>query len=88
MATKTAEKTDGKVDYNELVEVTIPRSARAYKDEEAMIVCVNGERIMIKYGEPVKIKRKFAEVIERHFKWRDLAEDYVKANEFGAAKQP
>lgn len=71
--------------YEELVEVTIPRSARAHKDEEAMICSVNGERIMIKYGEPVKIKRKFAEVIAHHLKQRDIAEDYVRKNVFGAA---
>ena len=73
--------------YEELVEITIPRSAREYKDQEFTIWAVNGERIQVLFGVPVKVKRKFAKVIERHYRWQDKAEDYVRANEFGAAKR-
>lgn len=73
--------------YEELVEITIPRSAREYKDQEFTVWSVNGERIQVKFGEPVKVKRKFAEIIEQHYRWQDRAEDYVKANEFGAAQK-
>ena len=87
MAAKTtaAAAAPERPDPEELVTVTIPRSARAYKDEDAMFVSLNGESIRIKYGEPVKIKRKFAEIISRHLAQRDYAEDYARSIEFGAA---
>lgn len=87
MASKTtaAPAAPKEIDYEEYVTVTIPRSARAYKDEDAMFVSLNGENLRIKYGEPVKIKRKFAEIIQAHLRQRDYAEDYARSIEFGAA---
>ena len=48
--------------YNELVEVKLFKDNNKYKDD--VFVSVNGENCVIKRGEKVKIKRKFAEVLE------------------------
>lgn len=48
--------------YNELVEVKLFKDNNKYKDD--VYVSVNGENCVIKRGEKVKIKRKFAEVLE------------------------
>jgi len=47
---------------NELVEVRLFRDNNKYKDD--VYVSVNGENCVIKRGIPVKIKRKFALVLE------------------------
>lgn len=47
---------------NELVEVRLFRDNNKYKDD--VYVSVNGENCQIKRGVPVKIKRKFALVLE------------------------
>ena len=47
---------------NELVEVRLFRDNNKYKDD--VYVAVNGENCQIKRGVPVKIKRKFALVLE------------------------
>lgn len=46
----------------ELVEVKLFRDTGKYKDD--VFVAVNGENCVIKRGEKVKIKRKFAEVLD------------------------
>ena len=46
----------------ELVEIKLFKDNGKYKDD--VFVSVNGETIAIKRGERVKIKRKFAEVLE------------------------
>lgn len=48
--------------YNELVEVKLFKDNNKYKDD--VFVAVNGENCVIKRGEKVRIKRKFAEVLE------------------------
>ena len=48
--------------YNELVEVKLFKDNNKYKDD--VFVSVKGENCVIKRGEKVKIKRKFAEVLE------------------------
>ncbi len=51
-------------DYlNELVSFQLFKDGDKYKDD--VYVCVNGERILIKRGEEVKIPRKFALVLEQ-----------------------
>ncbi len=45
-----------------LVEIELFRDSRDYKDN--VFVAVNGESCVIKRGERVKIKKKFADVIE------------------------
>lgn len=47
----------------QLVEITLFWDGDKYTDDYE--VCVNGERILIQRGKPVKIKRKFALVIEQ-----------------------
>ena len=51
-----------KVYMNELVEVRLFKDNNKYKDDK--YVSVNGENCVIKRGIPVKIKRKFAKVLE------------------------
>ena len=46
----------------ELVEVKLFKDNNKYKDD--VFVQVNGENVQIKRGERVKIKRKFAEVLD------------------------
>ena len=48
---------------NELVEVKLFKDNNKYKDD--VFVSVNGDNCYIKRGERVKIKRKFAEVLEQ-----------------------
>ena len=48
--------------WDELVEVKLFRDNNKYKDD--VFVAVNGENCVIKRGETVKIKRKFAAVLE------------------------
>lgn len=49
-------------EMDELVEVKLFKDTGKYKDD--VFVGVNGETIAIKRGERVKIKRKFAEVLD------------------------
>ena len=48
--------------YNELVEVKLFKDNNKYKDD--VVVGVNGVLCQIRRGEKVKIKRKFAEVLD------------------------
>lgn len=56
------EKAARKAYMEELVEVKLFRDTGKYKDD--VFVAVNGENCVIKRGERVKIKRKFAEVLD------------------------
>lgn len=56
----TSRRTDS---ADEWVTVELIKDKDKYKDD--VFVAVNGERILIKRGKPVKIKRKFAEVLEQ-----------------------
>lgn len=49
--------------WNELVEVKLFKDNNKYKDD--VYVSVNGENCVIKRGERVKVKRKFAEVLDK-----------------------
>lgn len=51
-----------KAEMDELVEVKLFKDNGKYKDDQ--FVAVNGENVVIKRGERVKIKRKFAEVLD------------------------
>lgn len=48
--------------YNELVEVKLFKDNNKYKDD--VFVSVNGENCVIKRGEKVQVKRKFAQVLD------------------------
>lgn len=47
----------------ELVEVMLFKDNAKYKDD--VFVCVNGQNCVVQRGKPVKIKRKFAEVLRQ-----------------------
>lgn len=49
--------------WNELVEVKLFKDNNKYKDD--VFVSVNGENCVIKRGERVQIKRKFADVLDK-----------------------
>ena len=53
---------NAKYDENTLVEIELFRDNRDYKDN--VFVAVNGESCVIARGKKVKIKKKFADVIE------------------------
>ena len=58
----TEEQEARKAYMNEYVEVKLFKDNGKYKDD--VFVSVNGETCLIKRGERVKIKRKFAEVLD------------------------
>ena len=62
-AEEKAEREKRKEYWNELVEVKLFKDNSKYKDD--VFVSVNGDNCLIKRGERVKIKRKFAEVLEQ-----------------------
>ena len=49
--------------WDELVEVKLFKDNNKYKDD--VYVSVNGENCVIKRGERVKVKRKFADVLDK-----------------------
>lgn len=65
-------KTKSAYNPDELVTVCLFKDNDRYKDD--VYVAVNGEAILIKRGETVSIKRKFADVLER-----SMAKDAVTA---------
>ena len=56
-------KEERKEYWNELVEVKLFKDNNKYKDD--VFVSVNGENCVIKRGVRVKVKRKFAEVLDK-----------------------
>ena len=61
-AKKSQTEVNLKNDENTLVEIELFRDNKDYKDN--VFVAVNGESCVIVRGEKVKIKKKFADVIE------------------------
>lgn len=60
------------VKNEELVEVTLFRDNEKYKDD--VYVCVNGEGCLIRRGEPVRVRRCIAEVLEHSMRQDARAE--------------
>lgn len=59
----TAEElAEHKAQMNELVDIKLFKDTGKYKDD--VFVSCNGETVAIKRGERVKIKRKFAEILD------------------------
>lgn len=56
-------KEERKAYWNELVEVKLFKDNNKYKDD--VFVSVNGENCVIKRGIRVKVKRKFAELLDK-----------------------
>jgi hypothetical protein len=72
--------------WNEYVEIELFKDNNKYKDD--VPVGVNGEICLVKRGEKVKIKRKFAAVLENS-KRQDIATSEFmeqKAREFAESK--
>lgn len=66
----------------ETVEITLP-----FKDQEdSVYVSVNGENCRIMRGEPVKIKRKFLEVLNNAAKQEMAAHKYMQKAQAAATK--
>ncbi|MBQ8143201.1 MAG: hypothetical protein IJ042_00210 [Butyricicoccus sp.] len=60
------------VKNEELVEITLFRDGEKYKDD--VYVCVNGEGCLIRRGEPVRVRRCIAEVLEHSMRQDARAE--------------
>ena len=69
---------------DELVEALLFKDSERYKDD--VFVAVNGETCQIKRGVPVKIKRKFAEVLQ-HSMQQDAATAQLIERESGRFRQ-
>jgi predicted AAA+ superfamily ATPase len=71
-----------KAKMNEEVEIKLFRDSNKYRDD--VFVSVNGETIAIKRGERVRIKRKFAEVLDNseHQDYETAQLIEKKSNEF------
>lgn len=54
--------------------VFIPRES---KHDDALFVAVNGQRLLVRKGEPVALPEKFAEVINNSFAAAKQAESYI-----------
>lgn len=78
LAKQKAEAEAHKAYMDELVEVKLFKDTGKYKDD--VYVGVNGENVLIKRGERVKIKRKFAEVLDNSDR-QDLETAELIANE-------
>ena len=63
----------------EYVPVELFKDGKDYKDD--VFVCVNGENCRIKRGVPVKIKRKFALVLENSRAQDIAAAEYAQARQ-------
>lgn len=62
--------------WNEEVEIQLFKDAGKYKDD--VYVAVNGENCLIQRGKPVKVKRKFAEVLRQSLKQDNETADMIK----------
>lgn len=69
-ACKEAPKEKSMEDY---VEIMIPRSE---KNPGPVFIGVNGENVLVKRGEYVKIRRKFAEALRNSFIQENASADY------------
>lgn len=70
------------IDENTIVEIELFRDNKDYKDN--VFVAVNGESCVIQRGRKVKIKKKFADVIENSMR-QDIKTARLmdnKSNEF------
>ena len=56
------------------VTVFIPREN---KHDDALFVAVNGQRLLVKKGEPVTLPQRFAEAVENSFRAQREAESYI-----------
>ena len=81
-ASRHKENEAEKAYMNELVSIRLFKDNSRYKDD--LYVAVNGDNCVIKRGSWVKVKRKFAEVIDRSLIQDQMTGDLMenKAREF------
>lgn len=80
-----AARAAAKAKADELVDVQLFKDNDRYKDD--VFVAVNGENCLIQRGTPVKIKRKFAEVLEHSAKQDAETGMIIEAEEDKFAKE-
>lgn len=73
MADKKTAEAPNEPEYED---VYIPRM---HKNDDQQYVAVNGERILVKKGETVRVKRKFAEVIKSALAQSRVSEEYIRS---------
>jgi len=64
-------------DPNEQVTIRLFKDNDRYKDD--VFVCVNGDACLIKRGETVSVKRKFADVLEQSMAQDNKTADLMDA---------
>lgn len=62
--------------WNEEVEIQLFKDSGKYKDD--VYVAVNGENCLIQRGKPVKVKRKFAEVLRQSLEQDNETADMIR----------
>ena len=62
--------------WNELVEIQLFKDSGKYQDD--VYVAVNGENCLIQRGKPVKVKRKFAEVLKQSLEQDNNTADMIR----------
>lgn len=85
--TEAVDETAAVPSPDDLVEVMLFKDSGKYKDD--VFVAVNGVGCLIKRGEPVKIKRKFAEVLQNSMKQDQSTAELIEyeANRFREAEK-
>lgn len=76
-ATPTPSGSSKKAPGEEMVDLFIPKTS---KSDTARYLAVNGERILVKTNETVKVKRKFAEVYMNSAKQKAEADAFIENN--------
>ena len=71
--------------WNEEVEIQLFKDSGKYKDD--VYVAVNGKNCLIQRGKPVKVKRKFAEVLRQSLEQDNETADMIKELESEYAKR-
>ena len=62
--------------WNEEVEIQLFKDSGKYKDD--VYVAVNGQNCLIQRGKPVRVKRKFAEVLRRSLEQDNETADMIR----------
>ena len=62
--------------WNEEVEIQLFKDSGKYKDD--VYVAVNGQNCLIQRGKPVKVKRKFAEVLRQSLEQDNETADMIR----------
>ena len=75
---KTMSEEDRKTEeyWNEEVEIQLFKDSGKYKDD--VYVAVNGQNCLIQRGKPVRVKRKFAEVLKQSLEQDNETADMIR----------